>query len=135
MQIDSIKPTQLPLIRRIKQSFTRNFCSLKTLVKDVFERTPDESKYFVLNGRKIRDKGFLGGPRELPNSVTGPSDLAGISWGRIVFYPEDIEKMKNMTSRERIEFKKKLIEENRFTCTKPSKTLDLSDCKDFDEYL
>ena len=43
--------------------------------------------------------------------------------------------MKNMTSRERIEFKKKLIEENRFTCTKPSKILDLSDCKDFDEYL
>lgn len=135
MQIDSIKPTTQTFIRRIKQSFTTKFCKLKTLVKDVFERTPDESKYFILNGKKIRDKGFLGGPRELPNSVTGPSDLAGISWGRVIFYPEDVEKMKNMTSRERIEFKKKLIDEKKYTCTKPSKFLDLSGSKEFDEYL
>ena len=126
MQIDSITPTTQPLISRIKQSFTTKFCRLKTLVKDVFER--EKTQYLVIDGKKIKEK-------DLPNSVTGPSDLAGISWGRIIFYPEDVEKMKNMTSRERIEFKKKLIDEKKYTCTKPSKILDLSGSKELDEYL
>ncbi len=114
MNICKIIKTQPPLIRRIKQSFNRNFCSLKTLVKDVFERTPDESKYFVLNGRKIRDKGFLGGPRELPNSVTGPSDVAGFKWGKLIFPPEEEEKLKHMKGREGIEYVKKLISEGKY---------------------
>ena len=114
MQIDSIKPTTQPLIRRIKQSFTKKFCRLKTLVKDGFERTPDESKYFVLNGKKIRDKGFLGGPRELPNSVSGPHDYVGITWSKISFYPEDLAKMEHMNVDERLKYKRMLIEQNRY---------------------
>ena len=114
MKIDSIKPTENRFIKKVKQAFSNRFSRLKALAKDVFERTPDESKYFVLNGKKIRDKGFLGGPRELPNSVTGPSDLKGITWNRIEYYPEDIEKMKTMTDRECIEYKGKLIEQNKY---------------------
>ena len=114
MKIDSIKPTENRFIKKVKQAFSNRFSKLKTLAKDVFERTPDESKYFVLNGKKIRDKGFLGGPRELPNSVTGPSDLKGITWNRIEYYPEDIEKIKTMTDRECIEYKGKLIEQNKY---------------------
>ena len=114
MKIDSIKPTENRFIKKVKQAFSNRFSRLKALAKDVFERTPDESKYFVLNGKKIRDKGFLGGPRELPNSVTGPSDLKGITWNRIEYYPEDIEKIKTMTDRECIEYKGKLIEQNKY---------------------
>ena len=101
-------------ITELKQRCYKKFSKLKTLAKDVFERTPDESKYFVLNGKKIRDKGFLGGPRELPNSVTGPSDLKGIKWGEIEYYPEDIEKMKNMNIDEILLYKKELIEKHQY---------------------
>ncbi len=118
MKIDSIKPTKNRFIKKFKQTLSNRFSKLKTLAKDVFERTPDESKYFVLNGKKFRDKGFLGGPRELPNSVTGPSDLKGITWNRIEYYPEDIEKMKTMTDRECIEYKGKLIEQNKYRLSK-----------------
>ena len=114
MKIDSIKATENRFIKKFKQAFSNRFSKLKTLAKDVFERTPDESKYFVLNGKKIRDKGFLGGPRELPNSVTGPSDLKGIKWGEIEYYPEDIEKMKNMNIDEILLYKKELIEKHQY---------------------
>lgn len=114
MKINAINTVKQPLIKRIKQSFINKFGRLKTLVKDVFEREPDESKYFVLNGKKIRDRGFLGGPRELPNSVTGPSDLAGIRWGEIEFYPEDIEKMKKMNIDQILSYKKQLIEQRKY---------------------
>ena len=110
--------TNQSIMTRVKHHLANQFGKLKTLAKDVFERTPDESKYFVLNGKKIRDKGFLGGPRELPNSVTGPSDLKGITWNRIEYYPEDIEKMKTMTDRECIEYKGKLIEQNKYRLSK-----------------
>ena len=107
--------TNQSIITRVKHHLANKISRLKTLAKDVFERTPDESKYFVLNGKKIRDKGFLGGPRELPNSVTGPSDIKGITWSELEFYPEDLEKMKKMkTARERINYKKRLIEQRHF---------------------
>ena len=106
--------TNQSIITRVKHHLANKFGKLKTLAKDVFERTPDESKYFVLNGKKIRDKGFLGGPRELPNSVTGPSDLKGIKWGEIEYYPEDIEKMKNMNIDEILLYKKELIEKHQY---------------------
>ena len=106
--------TNQSIITRVKHHLANKLGKLKTLAKDVFERTPDESKYFVLNGKKIRDKGFLGGPRELPNSVTGPSDLKGIKWGEIEYYPEDIEKMKNMNIDEILLYKKELIEKHQY---------------------
>ena len=118
MQIKAINEcqhtTNQSIITRVKHHLANKFGKLKTLAKDVFERTPDESKYFVLNGKKIRDKGFLGGPRELPNSVTGPSDLKGIKWGEIEYYPEDIEKMKKMNIDEILLYKKELIEKHQY---------------------
>ena len=101
-------------ITELKQRCYKKFSKLKTLAKDVFERTPDESKYFVLNGKKIRDKGFLGGPRELPNSVTGPSDIKGFKWGELIFSPEDEKKLQQMKGREGIEYVKKLISEGKY---------------------
>ena len=105
MQIDSIKPTTQPLIRRIKQSFTKKFSRLKILVKDVFER--EKTQYLVIDGKKIKEK-------DLPNSVTGPSDIAGITWSKISFYPEDLAKMEHMNVDERLKYKRMLIEQNRY---------------------
>ena len=105
MKIDSIKTTENRFIKKVKQAFSNRFSKLKTLAKDVFER--EEQQYLIINGKKIKEK-------DLPNSVTGPSDLKGITWNRIEYYPEDIEKMKTMTDRECIEYKGKLIEQNKY---------------------
>ena len=79
--------------------------------RKVVEMSPDGE--YIVNGRIMRDVGYKGGPRELPNSVTGPHDYAGFkSAGRVEFYPEDIEKMKYMNVDERIEYKSKLSEQN-----------------------
>lgn len=106
--------TNQSIITRVKHHLANKFSKLKTLAKDVFERTPDESKYFVLNGKKIRDKGFLGGPRELPNSVTGPSDIKGFKWGKLIFSLEDEKKLQQMKGCEGIEYVKKLISEGKY---------------------
>ena len=101
-------------ITELKQRCYKKFSKLKTLAKDVFERTPDESKYFVLNGKKIRDKGFLGGPRELPNSVTGPSDLKGITIKKVVLSDKDMQIMSKMSYEEKIAYRSKLLDEGKY---------------------
>ena len=105
MKIDSIKATENRFIKKFKQAFSNRFSKLKTLAKDVFER--EEQKYLIINGKKIKEK-------DLPNSVTGPSDLKGIKWGEIEYYPEDIEKMKNMNIDEILLYKKELIEKHQY---------------------
>ena len=105
MKIDSIKTTENRFIKKVKQAFSNRFSKLKTLAKDVFER--EEQKYLIINGKKIKEK-------DLPNSVTGPSDLKGIKWGEIEYYPEDIEKMKNMNIDEILLYKKELIEKHQY---------------------
>ena len=114
MKIHTKRPLQNIHILELKQRCYKKFSKLKTLAKDVFERTPDESKYFVLNGKKIRDRGFLGGPRNLPNSVTGPNDIKGFKWGELIFSPEDEKKLQQMKGREGIEYVKKLISEGKY---------------------
>ncbi len=106
--------TNQSIITRVKHHLANKFSKLKTLAKDVFERTPDESKYFVLNGKKIRDRGFLGGPRELPNSVTGPSDLKGITVKKVVLSDKDMQIMSTMSYEEKIAYRSKLLDEGKY---------------------
>ena len=83
-------------------------CKLKiqTLTKDVFER---KDKYIIFDGKKMRE-------RDLPNFVTGPSDIEGVTWSEIKFYPEDEAKLKTIKDvRERIEYMKKLKREGKYT--------------------
>ena len=106
MKIESVKPTENRFIKKIKQTLSNRFSKLKTLAKDVFER--EEQQYLIINGKNIKEK-------DLPNFVTGPSDIKGITWSELEFYPEDLEKMKKMkTARERINYKKRLIEQRHF---------------------
>ena len=97
--------TNQSIITRVKHHLANKFSKLKTLAKDVFER--EEQQYLIINGKKIKEK-------DLPNSVTGPSDLKGIKWGEIEYYPEDIEKMKNMNIDEILLYKKELIEKHQY---------------------
>ena len=55
----------------------------------------------------------------MPNCVTGPSDIEGVTWSEIKFYPEDEAVMAKMkTAREQIEYTKKLKKEGRYTIVK-----------------
>ena len=105
MHIDSIKPTTQPLIRSIKQTFTTKLGKLKTLVKDVFER--EKTQYLVIDGKKIKEK-------DLPNSVTGPSDLAGITIQKVVLSDEDIRIMEKMSYEEKIQYRSKLLDAGKY---------------------
>ena len=93
------------IVKRIKNMFSNCKLKLKTLTKDVFE---NRNKYIVFDGKKIRE-------RDLPNCVTGPSDIEGVTWSKIKYCPEDEAILKTMKdARERIEYKKKLKKAGKF---------------------
>ena len=106
MKISSIKnASNVSFVKRLKNMFSNCKLKLKTLTKDVFER---KNKYIIFDGKKIRE-------RDLPNCVTGPSDIEGVTWSEIKFYPEDEAILKTMKDvRERIEYQSKLIDEGKY---------------------
>ena len=107
MQIPPITNQKLTFVKRLKNMFSKYKLKLKTLTKDVFEKR--NNKYIEFDGKKMRE-------RDLPNYVTGPSDInGGITWGEIKFYPEDEAIIKTIKDpRERIEFQSKLIRSGKF---------------------
>ena len=106
MKISPLKNTSNgSIVKRIKNMFSNCRLKLKTLTKDVFE---NRNKYIVFDGKKIRE-------RDLPNCVTGPSDIEGVTCSKIKFYPEDEAVMAKMkTAREQIEYASKLIKAGKF---------------------
>ena len=106
MKVPSITNTSnISIVKRIKNMFHNCGLKLKTLTKDVFER---KEKYIIFDGKKMRE-------RDLPNFVTGPSDIEGITCSKIKFYPEDEAIMAKMkTAREQIEYASKLIKARKF---------------------
>lgn len=102
---NSFQPAKSPIANKIKRVFTDGHARLRTLIKDVFEKS--ESKYLVIDGKKIKE-------RDLPNCISAPSDYQNVTWGKIKYFPEDIQKMKNMTDKECIDYKEKLIDSGRF---------------------
>ena len=107
MKISPIKNTSnISIVKRIKNMFSNCTLKLKTLTKDVFER---RNKYIIFDGKKMRE-------RDLPNFVTGPSDIEGITYSKVKFYPEDEAILKTMKDvRERIEYMKKLKKAGKYT--------------------
>ena len=106
MKISPIKnASNISIVKRIKNMFSNCTLKLKTLTKDVFER---RNKYIIFDGKKMRE-------RDLPNFVTGPSDIEGVTWSEIKYCPEDEAILKTMKdARERIEYKSKLIDEGKY---------------------
>lgn len=115
MKINTIQPTvqiKQSIIKRIKGALVKPFTHLKELVCDVFEY--QKPKYVIVNGKKVETGCSWLSPRKLPNCVSDSDDCVGATWSRVDFYPEDLEKMKNMTVEERIKFKRKLLEQKRY---------------------
>ena len=54
--------------------------------------------------------------KHTPEFILKDGDTAGISVRKAKFYPEDIEKMSEMTTDERIAYKSKLLNEDKHTC-------------------
>ena len=117
MQINQIQPTtfgQKPILKQMKYKLGLAGMLLSELgyaAKDIF--VPRKKVYVKVGGKMIDE-------RDLPNSVSGPSDVkGGIKWGDIIYAPEDVEKMKNMSYDERVNYRSKLIEEGKYTLSEP----------------
>lgn len=89
---------------RVKNYLYKKKTVLKTLIKDVFEKT----KPVIESERKTISEKM---PRKLPNSVSARDEKFSIGGGaKINFYKEDLEKMKQMTIDEKLKYTEYLIE-------------------------
>ena len=78
---------------------------LKSLSKDSFEK-----EQVIESSSNIKNK-----TNKLPNSIGGlQDDFSGNIGHEAKFYPEDVEKMRNMTIDEILKYKEKLIDEGRY---------------------
>lgn len=112
MKIDSIQPTT-PTKGMFSKNISRKFAlagmflsEVGYLAKDIF--VPRKKVYVEIDGKKIDE-------RDLPNSVSGPSDWTGIKWGKIVFSPQDEEILKNLPYKDYVKYYDKLIKEGKYT--------------------
>ena len=112
MQINQIQPTTFgnrPMLKQMKRNLRivgAVLSGIGWVAKDIFVH---RKKVYVNVGGKMIDE------RDLPNSVSGPSDVkGGIKWERVKFSPEDEKKMKNMTREERFAYRDKLIDEGKY---------------------
>lgn len=96
------------LLTKVKRCFYTGTLKLKTLLKDVFERSKPE-----VETQMSRNYPY---PRNLPNSFSASEEVfsKGCGSGKVKFYPEDIKKMENMTVTERLQYGEKLIKEGRY---------------------
>ena len=116
MQINKIQPTTFekrPILKQIKRNLGivgAVLSGMGWVAKDIF--VPRKKVYVNVGGKMIDE-------RDLPNSVSGPSDVkGGIKWESPHFSPEDEEKMKKMSREERFAYRDKLIEEGKYTIGK-----------------
>ena len=109
MRMDKIsaKTPYTPSFLKFKDMFLRGKLKLKSLIKDVFEKSkpvvePSMSEKYPY-------------PRKLPNSFSAPDEVFSKGGGsEISFYPEDIEKMKNMSITERLQYGEQLLKEGKY---------------------
>ena len=96
------------LFTRVKNYFFTGKFMLKTLLKDVFEKSNK-------HGAKTNMSEKFPYPRKLPNSFSAPDEVFSKGeGGKIRFYPEDLKKMKKMSIDEILEYKEKLIKEGKY---------------------
>lgn len=107
-QITTINKSTNGLLTKVKKYFYTGKLKLKTLLKDVFERSKPEVETKMSENYPY--------PRKLPNSFSAPDEVfsKGNGSGKVKFYPEDIKKMENMTVTERLQYGEKLIKEGKY---------------------
>lgn len=80
---------------QIKRHFNNKNIKLRTLIKDVFEKSEKNIRY--------------------PNSFSAPDEVFSTGGdSEISFYPEDLKKMEKMNIDEVLEYKEKLINEKKY---------------------
>ena len=117
MQINQIQPTTFgnrPMLKQMKRNLRivgAVLSGIGWVAKDMF--VPRKKVYVNVGGKMIDE-------RDLPNSVSGPSDVkGGIKWGDIIFSPEDEAKLKDMKYDDYVKYSSKLIEEGKYTLSEP----------------
>ena len=99
--------TKIPVMKRIKNFFSNSKLKLRTLIADVYEC--HKTNYIIVDGKKVRE-------RDIPNFIGRPSDVEGMTWSEIKFYPEDEAILKTMKDAgERIEYMKNLKKAGKYT--------------------
>lgn len=97
------EPIRLNLIPKqnfsLKRFFSNSRVRIKTLLSDIFEKNP-ETKRLVSRG--------------LPNSVGAENEVYNAKFSKTEFFPEDIEKMANMSKEEAKDYRIKLIIEKKY---------------------
>ena len=110
MKIEPTKTTQIgkcSIVQRIKDFYQASKVKLKALEKDIFERSakkPEPPKKQIY-------------PRKLPNCVSAPDEYDHIvpgGGGAVQFYKKDRKKMEGMNIKERLAFKKQLLNDGRY---------------------
>ena len=100
--------TSSTFLTKIKNFFNKKSLGLKTLFKDVFEKSNPN----IALEKSVSTKNM---PRKLPNSISAKDEKFAIGGGtKVKFYKEDLEKMKNMSKDEITEFKRQLRKEKRY---------------------
>ena len=106
----NLKISSCSIVKRIKNCFLPKETKLQNVEKDVFEKAIDD-------GVKKMPEKKLGMPRKLPNCTSGPDEydhLVPGGGGYVRYFPEDIEKMKNMTDEEMHIYKCALIKQGKY---------------------
>ena len=96
-------------IGKMKKCFNVGNLKLRTLIKDVFEKSDKKVEKQVHN-MDVKNNNTI-----YPNSVSAPDEVF-ISGGgsEIQFFSEDLKKMESMDIDEMLAYKEKLINEKRY---------------------
>ena len=116
MQINQIQPTTFgnrPMLKQMRRNLHivgAVLSGIGWVAKDIF--VPRKKLYIEIGGRKINE-------RDLPDSVTGPSDQRGVQWGPVYFSKEDQAKLDKLSYKEYVKQSSKLLEAGKYSFCKP----------------
>ena len=123
MKIQPVQNIQQPkntICTKVRNVLTKYKLKLKTLAYDIFER----HGYYKDKGGKWKSE------RYISPLTTSPGDAKDLIFGKVMrFYPEDLEKMKNMSFEEELEFRRNLVRNKKYYEVDMYRPLEDSDLK------
>ena len=115
MKISPIRPTiKQNVMQKMKSKMGyvgMALYALNYVIHDTYMRIK-EPYYMIVDGKKVHE-------RDLPNYVSRHDEWTNAKWGKIIFSPEDEEKLKHMDFKEYQNYCSKLIDEGKYTFGEP----------------